>query len=52
VGNLDKYIFFNCNTGYSIKGNTLAACINGSWNSSTPTRLKLEYVSNDHVMQE
>ena len=31
-----KYIKFNCNDGYSLRGYSLAECRNGKWSSSTP----------------
>ena len=32
-----KYISFSCNLDYVLKGQSLVACINELWSSSTPT---------------
>ena len=37
---ITKHIVFSCNLNYLLKGETLATCNDGAWNSSTPTCTK------------
>jgi len=41
LNGITKHIVFYCNVNYVLKGNSLATCNDGKWNSSTPTCIKL-----------